>query len=197
MTINAEIFKVVKEGCAQAFVEQAPVRPDTVFIDGQVKLMKVAQVDTWGMIFTVQFFKTIENGFALGASTVVLAFDDSRHVPSSKTMTQVKRAKQKIVFPFAQTVCLPSKMPEDFGSAMSDRSFKIKVICKVLDATTLWFKKKLAMDPAYKEWNLVLDYAGVPQLLRLETPASASNSVANFINQHDWTPRQDTVNIIS
>jgi hypothetical protein len=77
------------------------VRPDTVFIDCQVKLMKAAQFDTWGVFFAVQFFKTIENGFALGASTVVLAFDDYRHVPVSKTMTQVKRAKQKIIFPFA------------------------------------------------------------------------------------------------
>ncbi len=143
MTINADFFKLVKEGCPCAFSEEPPVRPDTVFIDGQVKLMKVTQIDTWAVSFAVQFFKTIENGFALGASTVVLAFDDYRHVPVSKTMTQVKRAKQKIVFPFAQTSCLPSKMPEDWGSAMANRTFKIKVISKVLDATTLWFNKNI------------------------------------------------------
>jgi hypothetical protein len=193
MTINADFFKLIKEGCAQAFSNEAPKRPDVVFIDGQVKLMKAAQVDTWSVFFAVQFFKTIENGFALGASTVVLAFDDYKHVPASKTMTQVKRAKQKIVFPFAQTACLPSKMPEDWASAMANRSFKVKVISKVLEATTLWFKKKLTTDPAYKERNLVLDYAGVPQLLRLEIPDSAPNKVANFISQHDWTPKTDTV----
>ena len=92
MTINADFFKLVKEGCAQAFSDEAPVRPDTVFIDGQVKLMKAAQVDTWNVFFAVQFFKTIENCFALGESTVVLAFDDYKHVPASKTMTQAKRA---------------------------------------------------------------------------------------------------------
>jgi hypothetical protein len=193
MTINADFFKLVKEGCAQAFSEEAPVRPDTVFIDGQVKLMKAAQVDTWNVFFAVQFFKTIENCFALGASTVVLAFDDYKHVPASKTMTQAKRAKQKIVFPFAQTACLPSKMPEDWAGAMANRSFKIKVICKVLEATTLWFNKKLASDAAYKERNLVLDYAGVPQLLRLTTGETAPNKVADFISKHDWAPRQATV----
>jgi hypothetical protein len=108
-------------------------------------------------------------------------------------MTQVKRVKQKVVLPFAQTACLPSRMPEDWGGAMANRTFKIKVICQVLDATTLWFKKKLALDPAYKERNLVLDYAGVPLLLRLETQDSAPNCVADFISQHDWTPRPGTV----
>ena len=65
MTINADFFKLVKEGCAQAFSEEAPVRPDTVFIDGQVKLMKAAQIDTWNVFFAVQFFKTIENSLLL------------------------------------------------------------------------------------------------------------------------------------
>ena len=193
MTINADFFKLLKEGCPQAFSEQTPARPDTVFIDGQVKLMKAAQVDSWGVFFAVQFFKTIENGFALGASTVVLGFDDYMHVPVSKTMTQLKRAKQKIIFPFAQTSCLPSKMPEDWGGAMANRSFKIKVICKVLEATKVWFNKKLQLDVAYKDRNLVLDYAGVPLLLRLETKDSAPNSVAYFITEHDWTPKPDTV----
>ena len=193
MTINADFFKLIKEGCAEAFSNITPVRPDIVFIDGQVKLMKAAQVDTWSVFFAVQFFKTIENGFALGASTVVLAFDDYKHVPASKTMTQVKRAKQKIILPFAQTSCLPSKMPEDWVGAMANRNFKIKVICKVLEVTALWFNKKLATDAAYKERNLVLDYAGVPQLLCLQTSESAPNRIANFISEHDWTPRLETV----
>ena len=93
MTINADFFKLVKEGCAHAFSDELPVRPDVVFIDGQVKLMKAAQIDLWSVFFQVQFFKTIENSFNLGANTVVIAFDDYKHVPASKTMTQVKRAK--------------------------------------------------------------------------------------------------------
>ena len=193
MTIHADFFKLVKEGCAPAFSVEAPARPDLVFIDGQVKLMKAAQVDTWSVFFAVQFFKTIENGFALGASTVVLGFDDYKHVPQSKTMTQVKRAKHKIVFPFAQTACLPSKMPEDWAGAMANRSFKVKVISKVLEATAAWFQKKLSTDASYKERNLVLDYAGVPQLLCLDTALGPPNKIANFISTFDWAPMQDTV----
>lgn len=191
MTIHADFFKIVKEGCGKAFSEDAPVRPDTVFIDGQVKLMKAAQVDSWGVFFTVQFFKTIENCFALGASTVVLGFNDYKHVPASKTMTQVKRAKQKVVIDFPESMCLPSKMPEDWGGAMANRSFKVKVISKVLEATSNWFKKKLASDPAYRERNLVLDYAGPPVLLRLES--GQPSNVAEFITSHDWNTPSSAV----
>ena len=109
MTINSDFFKIIKEGCPKAFSENVPLKPDIVFIDGQVKLMKAAQVDSWGLFFTIQFFKTIENSFALGAHTVVLGFDDYTHVPSSKNMTQVKRSNQKIVMEFVQSSSLPVK----------------------------------------------------------------------------------------
>ena len=46
MTIHADFFKIVTEGLPHAFTENAPLRADTVFIDGQVKLMKAAQVDS-------------------------------------------------------------------------------------------------------------------------------------------------------
>ena len=179
MIIHADFFKIVKEGCADAFTDEAPMRPDTVFIDGQVKLMKTSQIDTWGLFFQVQFFKTIENCFALGASTVVFEFNYYKHVPSSKTMTQVKRAKQKIVLDFAETKFLPAKMPEDWVGAMANRTFKVKVIIHLLEATASWFSKKLATDPAYKERNLVLDYAGPPVLLCLgSAPSNVSSANA-------------------
>lgn len=193
MTINADFFKLIKEGCPKAFSDTPPLRASTVFIDGQVKLMKADAVQTWSLFFNVQFFRTIENGFALGADTVILGFDDYAHVPASKTMTQVKRAKQKVDYNFAQTCCLPSKMPEDWGSAMANRTFKVKVILKVLQATKEWYLQKLALDPLYKNRNLVLDYVGIPELLHLQTPDRAPNLVEHFIAQHDWTPKSGTV----
>ena len=192
MTINSDFFKIIKEGCPNAFNENVPLKPDIVFIDGQVKLMKAAQVDSWGLFFQIQFFKTIENSFALGAHTVVLGFDDYTHVPSSKNMTQVKRSKQKIVMEFAQSSSLPSKMPEDWGGAMANHTFKIKVINKVLEATAVWFKNKLASDVAYKERNLVLDYTGVPQLIQLPQPEMV-HPIQHFINEHDWVPKNKKV----
>ena len=83
MTIHSDFFKLAKEGCAQAFTDAAPKRPDVVFIDGQVKLMKADAIDSWSLFFQIQFFKTIERSFALGAHTVVLGFDNYEHVPSA------------------------------------------------------------------------------------------------------------------
>ena len=58
MTIHSDFFKLAKEGCAQAFTEAAPKRPDVVFIDGQVKLMKADAIDSWPLFFRIQFFRT-------------------------------------------------------------------------------------------------------------------------------------------
>ncbi len=57
MTIHSDFFKLAKEGCAQAFTEAAPKRPDVVFIDGQVKLMKADAIDSWPLFFRIQFFR--------------------------------------------------------------------------------------------------------------------------------------------
>ena len=191
MTIHADFFKIAKENCADAFSDKAPARPDVVFIDGQVKLMKPNMVESWEVFFAVQFFKTVSNCFAMGADTVVLGFDDYRHVPASKTMTQAKRAKQKVNYDFAQTSALPSRMPEDWGSAMANRTFKVKVIVKVLEVTQKWFEERLATDPAYRDRKLVLDYEGVPKILRFA--ANPSSSVEEYIKQHEWTPTGGTV----
>jgi hypothetical protein len=193
MTIHSDFFKIAKENCADAFRDTLPARPDTVFIDGQVKLMKSSTVDLWPVFFRVQFYKTIESCYDMGADTVVLGFDDYNHVPVSKTMTQVKRAKQKVDYEFAHTSSLPSKMPEDWGSAMANRTFKVKVILKVLEVTKQWFESMLATNPAYRDRKLVLDYSGVPTLLKLVSPASARNNLDEYIKQHDWTPKQGTV----
>ena len=142
VAVVADFFKIVKDGCDDAFTDTPPVRPDVVFIDGQVKLMKADAVDTWPLFFSIQFFKTIEKCFGMGAQTVVLGFDDYEHVPVSKAMTQAKRAKQKVNYEFAQSSCLPAKLPDDWGSAMANRTFKVKVVCKVLEVTKTWFENK-------------------------------------------------------
>ena len=181
MTINADFFKIIKEDCGNAFSEDAPAKPDIVFIDGQVKLMKATEINSWNLFFAIQFYKTIEKCFAFGANTVVLAFDDYTHVPSSKNMTQVKRTKQKVVLDFANNSKLPVNMPEDWAGAMANRTFKVKVINKVLEATSEWFKTKLKTDFAYRERKLVLDYAGVPQLIQL--PTDTVHPIQHFINE--------------
>ena len=186
MTIHADFFKIVKENCGDAFSTNAPMLPDVVFIDGQVKLMKADAVNTWELFFCVQFFKTIEKSFAMGAQTVVLAFDDYEHVPASKAMTQAKRAKQRVNYDFAQTCCLPARPPEDWGSAMANRTFKVKVVCKVLEVTKAWFESKLKHDPQYATYTLVLDHRGVPVVLE---PAGSS-VVSNFVENQEWSKKE-------
>jgi hypothetical protein len=183
MTIHADFFKIVKDACGSAFSAKPPARPDLVFIDGQVKLMKSDQITAWPVFFTVQFFKTIEAGYATGAHTVVLGFDDYEHVPASKGMTQAKRAKHKIKYEFAQSSCLPSAMPEDWGGAMANRTFKVKVVCKVLEVVQAWFARKLEQDAAFRDRRLVLDYRGVPVVLGGASPLHA------FVDSQDWSTR--------
>ena len=96
-------------------------------------------------------------------------------------MTQVKRTKQKVVLDFANNSKLPVNMPEDWAGAMANRTFKVKVINKVLESTSEWFKTKLKTDFAYRECKLVLDYAGVPQLIQL--PTDTVHPIQHFINE--------------
>jgi len=185
MTIHSDFFKIVKEGCQQAFTDTPPMSPDVVFIDGQVKLMKADAVTSWDLFFSIQFYKTIEKSFALGAHTVVLAFDNYEHVPSSKSMTQAKRLKQRVDYDFAQSSALPCRPPEDWGSAMANRTFKSKVVLRVLEATKTWFELKLKTDARFSTLTLVLDFRGVPVVLH-SPGCSRGDSVQQFVSARSW-----------
>lgn len=185
MTIHSDFFKIVKEGCGHAFTDAPPLAPDVVFIDGQVKLMKADAITSWELFYSVQFYRTVEKCFALGAHTVVLAFDDYDHVPSSKAMTQAKRAKMRVDYDFAQTCTLPSRPPEDWGSAMANRSFKVKVVARVLDVTRTWFELKLKTDQRFAGLTLVLDYRGVPAVVHA-AGAARGGSVQQFVESRSW-----------
>ena len=95
MTIDAGWVKILKTGAPRAFADALPGRVDIVFVDGQIKLMKGDYVTTWDAFVQCQFVNTIENAFALGASTVVMGFDDYAYVPRSKNMTQSKRRSEE------------------------------------------------------------------------------------------------------
>ena len=167
MTIHADFVKILKNECPDAFSDALLPQqsPDTVFIDGQVKLMKADDVKTWTVFLNVMFFKTIERCFAHGTRVVVLGFDDYTYVPTSKTMTQVKRNKQVPTLRFDEAEHLPACMPEDWSSAMRNRTFKVKVIRKILLETRAWFLDKLRQDPAWRARTLVLDFHHRPEVL--------------------------------
>ena len=82
MTIDSGWVKILKRGAPAAFAAKLAAVPGTVFIDGQIKLMKGEHVKTWKQYVEIQFFHTIDRCFQTGAHTVVLGFDNYAHVPS-------------------------------------------------------------------------------------------------------------------
>lgn len=167
MTIHSDYVKILKRERADAFTDalSPELRPDTVFIDGQVKLMKADDIKTWTVFLNVMFFKTIERCFKHGARVVVLGFDDYTYVPKSKTMTQAKRNKKVPDMKFSEKDKLPAIMPDDWGAAMRNRTFKVKVIQKILAETKTWFLEKIRMDHSWSSNTLILDFAGRPTVL--------------------------------
>ena len=133
MTIDSGWVKILKRAAPHAFTQTLPVAPGTVFIDGQIKLMKGEHVKTWTQFVERQFYHTIDRCFETGAHTVVLGFDNYKHVPTAKNMTQRKRSQHVPVMDFSVCDELPNILPACWDSAMRNRSFKVKVMAMVVN----------------------------------------------------------------
>lgn len=184
MTIHADFVKILKSDCKQAFTEKFPLSqaPDYAFVDGQVKLMKPDSVQQWNVFIHIQFKKTVENLFKLGAQVVVMGFDNYKYVPVSKTMTQVKRNKYVPVLKFDNVDELPPIMPADWGGAMRNRAFKVKVIQKVVFELKQWFLNLLRTDEAWKSKILIIDANHTPELLHF---ARVQSTLDMYAEKHD------------
>lgn len=131
MTIDSGWVKILKRAAPHAFTAVQPVTPGTVFIDGQIKLMKGEHVKTWKQFIEYQFYHTIDRCFKTGAHTVVLGFDNYKHVPTAKNMTQRKRSQHVPQTDFDESMSLPAVLPEYWSAAMRNRAFKSKVMAMV------------------------------------------------------------------
>ena len=171
MTIDAGFLKILKKEVApHAFVSTLPVRPDMVFLDGQVLLMKANAITTWPVFLKVQFESKVRRSFETGADVVVLAFDDYTYVPRSKTMTQSKRNKVQPAMEFSEEDELPAYMPAEWMSAMRNRTFKVKVIRKVIIEMKEWFAELAASDPYWAQRSLVIDFHDMPEVVGRALP---------------------------
>ena len=114
MTIDSSWIACMKSDVPQAFTPSAPFAPDAVFIDGQIKLMcpNIEGTLTWDEYLRRQFERTIVRYLQSGVSCVILAFDDYRHVPCSKSMTQAKRRRNVPTLEFGDRSSLPPLCPE-------------------------------------------------------------------------------------
>lgn len=128
--------------------------------------MKGESIRTWDAFCEFQFRRHIQKAFQTGARIVVLGFDNYAHVPSAKNMTQRKRMKDVEVLEFTAEQALPSFIPDNWMSAIKNRTFKTKVIGLVLRHLRSHFK-----DDAVN--TLVIDYMGAPEVLGkpIELPA--------------------------
>jgi hypothetical protein len=159
MTIDSSWIACLKQEVPAAFTPRAPFHPDAVFCDGQIRLMcpVVDEVLTWADYIERQFTRHLTRYLAKGVPCVILAFDDYRHVPEAKSMTQAKRRRHLPVAAFNPRDALPPVVPqgERWASCISNRSFKSRVIQLVIDHLT----RHLPLGPGQ---SLVIDYQGAP-----------------------------------
>lgn len=159
MTIDSTWIACLKEEVPAAFTPHPPFAPDAVFCDGQIRLMcpNVEGLLTWAEYIERQFERHLCRYLARGVACVVLAFDDYRHVPEAKSMTQLKRRRHVPAAGFHARDALPPVVPqgERWQSCICNRTFKSKVIQLVIDRLT----RHLPLGPGQ---SLVIDYQGPP-----------------------------------
>ena len=165
MTINSEWVSILKASHPRAFTEALPAVPVSWFVDGQIKLMKGAWINTWEVFFQMQFVRTIDRAFDSGAQVVIMGFDDYTHVPECKGMTQRKRNRAAQDFEYDSSKGLPETPPQDWNAAMRNRTFKIAVIHFIVKNIKLHYRKS--------DKTVIVDWVGAPVVLGRDLAADA------------------------
>ncbi len=155
MTIHRDWIVAWKTDDKSAFTTLKQGSFQTVFIDGQIKLMKSSHIKTWKDYMDCQFAWNIRTYFQSGVSTVVLAFDNYDYVPTAKGMTQTKRRKHLPKLDEIEETPLPPFIPDNWDAAIMNRTFKTKVIHLVCEKLP-----ELVRIPQGK--RLIIDYQGQP-----------------------------------
>lgn len=132
MTIERQWVEIMKQEAPDAFTDELPHAIDVAFIDAQIKLMAMPSQNSWSEFMHKQFRFPICYLQSLGATTIVLAFDDYSHVPRAKSITQRHRVERVIPISFEAHDELPDTPPTPWNAAMANRTFKMKVIRHVI-----------------------------------------------------------------
>lgn len=130
MTIHTKWMELLRSEASDAFrYGELTQKVDASFIDGQIKLMKPETVQTWADFLYAKFTSVIMRHFArYGCTTVVLSFDDKRHVPRAKAITQLKRRSGVEIIDFGETDTLPTDLPLQWKESIMNAWFKHRVI---------------------------------------------------------------------
>jgi hypothetical protein len=140
MTIERQWLEIFKSEVPEAFSDEAPFACEVGFIDAQIKLMAMPHDHEWDAFLLKQFRRPVESMFALGARTVVLAFDDYENVPRAKAITQAKRRKDLAPYEFSAGDAMPERPPNPWNAAMANRAFKADVVAWVVDQLAFSFR---------------------------------------------------------
>ena len=101
-----------------------------------------------------------------GCQTVVLAFDDKRHVPKAKSITQLKRRAGVNIIDFGESDVLPTALPSDWKEAIMNPWFKHRVI------ELICINVPRLVSPPRKGCRLIVDWETVSQYTYYEDDAS-------------------------
>ena len=129
MTIHTKWMELLRMEAKDAFhYGECPCAPHASFCDGQIKLMGSTS-SCWADFLHSKFTSTLMRHFEVyGCRTVVLAFDDKRHVPKAKSITQRKRRDGVKIIEFGEADVLPADMPAQWKEAIMNPWFKHRVI---------------------------------------------------------------------
>jgi hypothetical protein len=130
MTIHTKWMELLRKEAGEAFrYGEIGACVDASFIDGQIKLMISDATQTWSDFLYSKFTSVVMRHFVdYGCQTVVLAFDDKRHVPRAKAITQLKRRAGVQIIDFGETDVLPTALPPEWKEAIMNPWFKHRVI---------------------------------------------------------------------
>ena len=178
MTIDSTWIASFKEETPEAFTKHIPFQPKAVFCDGQIRLMRgyTQNLLTWDDYIYQQFLSHVTRFFrTVGASTVVLAFDDYSNVPEAKAMTQIKRRRHIPPIEILEREPLPPVCPSGsrWDQCIANRTVKSKIIALVCQR----LPEIIQFLPGQ---TLIIDYKGPPTAYRLHEGEVVTEELASL-----------------
>lgn len=150
MTIDRGFLQIWKSLAPGAFTPNTPFTPHSAFIDGQLHLMRPSGITCWTQLLHCQFVVPINRLFAMGATVVVLAFDNYKLTPTAKQPTQRKRTKRVPTVPWNADAQLPPTIPDNYEHVLMNRVFKARVcqfvVANIAHAVQLGNGRRLVID---------------------------------------------------
>lgn len=136
MTIHTDWLRVCKAESPESFVPTMPFHCKCVFVDGMPLLQVGKSTERWGDLVQRNFARPLQRYLDGGIPVAILAFDDYRHVPMSKAITQANRSKKHPAptTNFKEGDPLEPVIPKDYGAKLRNRTYKFKVVEMIVEA---------------------------------------------------------------